>query len=331
VKSTGFDIRRYAGYKEGDYDKTAAHEQFSTNGDAYFVVRYKKGEDLVHNGTYNPYSTIPGCTDVYRYYQKVNVIPGTNLDEAMERDHEVVTYNDKPEVGMIVGKSGKIYKNESDCLRNDDQARAMIIYKSDFNDFKNALDSENFYRTTYAIPLDFSKDGNDGNFSWGPKGQRCADPTDVSTLLGGLDELYEKRNGIVMTDTLVKHRHEHEAAMAARNYPKLTYINETTGIEGGEYLNYFLPTIGQWRKVLSGLGYIDAKSVENGEELKKTFDELFRKAGISGNKLELFDGSYIWTSSEVKSDDYNQAFCVRFRTRMLCKRPDSQRRNSAWL
>jgi len=315
VKSTGFDIRRYAGYKEDVYDKTAAHEQFSKDGDAYFVVRYKKGEDLAYNGTYNPYSTIAGCTDVYRYYEKVNVSPGTTLEEATERDHAVITYNEAPEVGMIVGKSGKIYKNESDCTHNKDVARAIIIYKSDYNDYKNALDNDNQSRTTYAIPLNFSKEGNNGNFMWGIKGKKCADPTDVSTLIGGLDELFEKRNGIKITDQLLSHKEdEHKAAMAARNYTKLTYIDEEEEIKWGEYLNYFLPTVGQWRKVLSGLGFVDTSSIQNGSDLKKAFDELFRKAGISQVNLDLFDGKYIWTSSEVDSDGYNQAFAVRFST-----------------
>jgi len=67
----GYDINRYTSHPKAAQN-TDGPAQFGDNGHYYWVVRYKKGSELMARGKYSPYEKLNGCDDIYRYNEKTN-------------------------------------------------------------------------------------------------------------------------------------------------------------------------------------------------------------------------------------------------------------------
>jgi hypothetical protein len=100
--------------------------QFNDDGVAYFLVRYKTGDQLTTNGTYSRYRQINGCTDIYRFNEKT----GTAVQSALVDDEHInqATPQETPEVGSIIGKDGRFYKTADICKTNGTEPIAIVVY-----------------------------------------------------------------------------------------------------------------------------------------------------------------------------------------------------------
>ncbi len=86
----GYDITAYCSAYTADTHIEGVPQQFDNNGQYYWVVRYKKGEELSNTGKASPTAAIAGCEDVYRYNKEHNANVGDPLEveSAIEDEQE---------------------------------------------------------------------------------------------------------------------------------------------------------------------------------------------------------------------------------------------------
>lgn len=196
--------------------------------------------------------------------------PGTKAADATAED-----------LGKVIGANGNIYADADAAIAAGTTALAVICYVG------NDAETSTTYNHGLALAL---ADANGGNkAAWSSVAANCLDKQ-----YGPGDDPTVNMSGIANTDMLVGDGHDHDAASAARNYNGGTYPAGTS--------EWFLPSAGQWQKMISAAGSY-ATLVSN-VNLKSTTDPYW-------SSTEKGNGS-AWTYAYGKWDTYGgTSFYVR--------------------
>ena len=143
----------------------------------------------------------------------------------------------KAEVGKVFGLDGNIYDDAAAATAAGTSAVAKITYVG------NDAETNTTYNHGLALAL---TDANDGNIAtW------CSQKTETCLDTQYDDETDAKTDmaGIANTDYLINYApagHTHSAASVARNYNSGTHPTGTSA--------WFLPSVGQWDKMVTAAG-----------------------------------------------------------------------------
>ena len=191
---------------------------------------------------------------------KVKGVKATS--DAVPGPFDNVTASDK---GKVIGADGKIYADATAATAASTTAVAMIAYVG------NDAETNTKYNHGLAIALTDAStaakwDTNTNRYCLSPYGNSGAAKGDMA--------------GIANTDAIVKDGHTHAAASAARNYKSGTHPDGTS--------EWFLPSAGQWDKMITAAG--------GGAELRT-------KAGLASDAY--------WSSTESSQVEH-RAFYYNF-------------------
>jgi hypothetical protein len=296
VKNEGFDIQRYAFYKNAD--KEAGHAQ-TVGNNAYWVIRYATGEDLTGNdGTVTPVSGIPNSKDVYRFYHEKNIQAGTTWEKAKVYDGDIPVYDDNKDVlGYIFGLDRHLYKTCKEARQEGSTPVAIVCYAGD-----KPSDSGAPTFTRLAIGLENAYDEHvTALMQWGPTGQICSSkPFPESEY----SQMVEQLNGYSVTEALINDSHNHRPAIVCNQYFQITKDDMTFvdyyGWQNLHTTHWFLPSAGQWALFLKSLGVWENR--QKGSEVIKAINKFYEDAGVETQYRILTNGEGMWTSTEVDKD-----------------------------
>ena len=241
----GFNIRYFA---QEDAEKKAqlpwersVTEPTDDKGtEATWVIRYKKGEQLMTAGKYGYYRQIASKDgkqkDVYRFNEKQHIDAGEN--DTVKWDEKIVINTEveknQAKVGDIIAANGKFYKNESDIIVAKTKPVALVVY------IGNDADASAQYRGLACAY------GGSEDLAWGKvsKDTVCIDASE-----GNIAAWAQQNDGISRTTKLATDKHEHPAAQYAYNY-------SVSGFNPTQYgfSRWFLPTVGQYLKMVTAMG-----------------------------------------------------------------------------
>ena len=144
------------------------------------------------------------------------------------------------DVGKVIGADGRIYANASAAEAAKTTALAMICYVG------NAGTADASSATYKGLALALTDANSGSEVAWcSHLSGTCLD-TQYNSATRGNDMA-----GIANTDALVSHAtHTHNAASAARNYNSGTHPTGTS--------EWFLPSVGQWNKMITASGGYNA-------------------------------------------------------------------------
>ena len=214
-----------------------------------WVVRYKKGEDLMTSGKFNywgPITSKDGKTkDVYVYNKRKGIQWGENCPAETQETFKIVDAKplDAPALCSIIGADGKFYKNveEAKAANNNKDAVAVVVALNgkkrvelgqDFNGLAMAL-------TSYQ-KLPWREDTEESDC--GVKGSEF------------FKDFIPTRNGMALTTQYVNgcgKNHKHTAAQYCRNYTS-TLTAEVRAQKG--FSEWFMPSGGQCVIAAKALG-----------------------------------------------------------------------------
>lgn len=293
VKTEGFDINRYTFKSSAD---NVGHEQ--TDGSkGYWVIRYAKGEELVSGGKYTPYSRIPGCEDVYRYYANKDVAPGTDWTTAKKADEPVPSHDaTKARVGDILGLNSMLYEVEDDA-NNGGVAIGIVSYITG-NFTTNPIDKSS-PRRVLVMSLKEA-----GTLAWGENGS-CSTRSEVTvgTQL--------PVSGINDTQKLAEDGHSHPAAKNCYTFWDDMMYGNNPGADK-QLMTFCLPSTGQWVFALEGLTGKSFTNMTDGAELINILNNVYEKAGVKQISYDYITKPFansgvetvsFWTSTEASETE----------------------------
>jgi len=259
MTKVSFDIE-----KEFSQTGKCGDESYEAVGDCY-VVRYKTGKQLSSNLLFNPSPTeaLPGVEDVYRF----NATP--IIDESISAE--------KAEVGTVIGKDGKFYRNADDARKSDTEPAALVVYMGGYTRVEKGKPYHGL-----AIAVEDLKVGDKEKFPFSTTGKNYVSSMSYDKTLHAY-----LLDGIAMTEKLASQGDGYPAAVAVSKLKKLEN-------DDANFSPWFVPSIGQWIKAINGLGY----KWEN-EQFKGQDSGLWGKAGLSDAALvsDNVEGDY-WTVNE---------------------------------
>ena len=261
----GYDITRYSGNSFAD-TSVENPQQFGSTRQYYWVVRYKTGDELMVNGSYSPYETLNGCTDIYRYNQKTGKETHNDL-ETEDNVAEAITALRTPVVGCLVGEDGKFYANKKAADALGVKPEAMVVY---LGGNKRVEHGKNY--NGLAIALQDLNNGTKYKFcEQEVKGKVCSDNAPTN------DYVPNRYTGLAQTEQLKNATHSHPAATAAWGAP----------IADG-FSNWFIPSTGQWALAMESMGF--GKYVKTDQKL---FGRYIYKFDL------LNDGKWLWEEAGI--------------------------------
>ena len=297
----GFDIRRYTGEKTAE----VAHEQFADNY-GHYVIRYAKGKTLCTVGTYDYTRTIGGTSPIYRFYDKMDIDAGMELEKAEEKATSLMNAAidpSKAKVGSIATFQAHIWNTYAAAKNAGEEAVAVIVH------IANSAAPQELYNETgmvgnhLAICINQAC-GEDQKYEvvWGPDGK-----SGVSTLDNNSTTFQKTAEGLVdgrKNTNIMKDKMDYTAAQSCLNFETWRY-DDAYEHPGSWLSTFFLPSVGQYILMLKGLGVYDKTG--NGEVVVNAINNLY----AGGNSLHPFptDGTPVWTSTEA-SDTEAYVFIV---------------------
>ena len=267
---------------------------FGNDGKLRWVIRHATGKQL--NGGSQPAPTAPlqgGWTEeyvYYKYYPEEFQKTGNKTQNGPEVTEDVnASVLAKAKPGSYIGKDGKFYSTLNGANKFGGGALAMVVFYDD----NYAVDAIGYHGL--AIALD---DVASENWVESRTRNSCLEAADRNL---GIGSYAGYTNGILNTrllsNAICDPGHSHKAAEAAQSLEPVT-------LEG--FSNWFLPGMGQWVRILVGLG-IDWDSTK--DEFKtvqgQTNKEIISKY-FSENGCQPLEGTY-WTSTEY---DDAEAWCI---------------------
>ena len=136
-------------------------------------------------------------------------------------------------VGKIIGANGNIYASATAAEADNTTALAMIAYVGDDAETSSS-------NTTFKNGLALALEDVSVEKTW------CSQ-TSATCLGTQYTSKFDDLAGIANTDALVNYTgHTHDAASAARNYNSGTHPTGTSA--------WFLPSAGQWQKMIDAVG-----------------------------------------------------------------------------
>ena len=212
----------------------------------------------------------------------ISVAPGTISGRCVGRNLATATAET---VGMLIGADGWIYSNVSEATAAGTTAVAMICYVGD----KGSVDAGSSTYRALAVAL---SDANSGSATtWcGQNAETC-----LSANYASWETAKSDMNGIAATNALASHdNHTHSAATAAK-------ANNGTAAPSGTS-GWFLPTTGQWSKMMVGL--FGGDGIDYNADLSKYYashvNSKLTAAGLGSSALLQNDKDrYYWLSTEA--------------------------------
>ena len=264
----GFNVRYFA-QENVEAKKAVPWKRFvnanegGDKPDGTWVVRYKKGEDLMTAGKFSYYSQITSrdgnTKDVYRYNEKQAIAAGENITPQTE--NEVQSVDTKPlttpVIGSLVTSDGKFYANRAAAQKANATPVAMVIFVGGKNNYVEENDDNHY--NALAMALTNVKDSQGTTqFAWSDQASanhNCGYDEDIhenDRLKHQLDphDMKYYYDGIAITKRLATHEcnenHRHPAAEVVYNLP--------APVNAAGFSKWFIPSLGQFKMVLEGMG-----------------------------------------------------------------------------
>ena len=294
----GFDIKIAAG-KASDAKNSVMPKQFTDDKQAFFLVRYKTGEQLMARGKYSRYVQLnlgEGGYDVYRFNEKTGATAQDDLITDLNLPNKMQLV--QPKVGCLIGQDGNFYATVKACKNFNTTPVAMVVYYGDKKVEKNRL------YNGLAMALEDIKNNNEEGFEWQSDQTNpifCSDihttdTTMVKRILDGLDRTHYQR--------VCKEGHYHQPAILADDYRSTA----ESAIESTKYAysTFFLPSLGQWVLARDGIG--DSWTFDLGNATNGNFYRLFINNGLLDAGYKLPEGVYATTTES----DWKHNWTVKF-------------------
>ena len=243
--SKGFDVTYYAQSPNG---VEVPWKKFTNEADGKhtgrWVVRYKKGEQLMTAGKFNYYSQITSKDgqqkDVYRYNAKRNIPAGENVK--IETEDQIVDKSIQPKVGALLASNGKFYQLKSDATKEGATPVAIVLYVGNNGSVEQGANYKGL-----AIGIPQSTDNYVSQWGYSGNVGKCAvDSVKNENQLAGI------LNGIQSTQLLAagcNAGHLHAAATFCSTYlPITSAVRQQCGLS-----QWFLPSVGQVQLVWNAL------------------------------------------------------------------------------
>ena len=298
----GFDITHFAYSSDGKKPWKRFYEQDDLKKSGTWVVRYKKGDELMTAGKYDYYAAITsshGITyDTYRYNDKKGIAAGSEVTPETEETFVKPEKDFVIRVGCILGSDYQLYMSAADAYAAGVKPIAIVVRAPDPRIENDVLEfgSEYHYMAmavTDVGPAAWAADEN----SFGI----CASVETDYDFVTFLD-------GSKWTETMAwgcnRRGHSHPIANACRSFvPEgSTEAAHNTDV----FSNWFLPSAGQWVKAITGLDSEHIKWNYNSGKFPETIEgntydtlrSLFLNAGVGDCTPS---GTY-WTCTNRSQD-----------------------------
>lgn len=193
-------------------------------------------------------------------------------------------------IGWVITRNFSMWPNVSKIRSGAGKAIAMIVYVGE----PGSVDASSSDYRCLAIAL---TDATASNGEWGRISTSTQGKYYNTWADGSETDAAKDMNGINNTKELSMK----EASASIRAY---TYKNGSPG------MNWFLPSAGQWYKVLNGtcgLTWKDWGNCTQGSEGYDKINNMFKAAGAS--EAMLSENTFYWTSTEYSDEE---AVYIRF-------------------
>ena len=233
---------------------------------------------------------VPKTTTVTVGYTGTHRVKSVKVKSAVPGPFDNVTAAD---LGKVIGADGNIYDDAAAATAANTTAVAVICYVGE----AGTADASSATYKGLALAL------TDASTSAKWSTSTYEDPTCLTSQK--TDETAAKTDmaGIANTDALVGHSHTHDAASAARNYNSGTHPTGTS--------EWFLPSAGQWEKMISFYGITNLTTTANGYTGLNTY--YWSSTECSNVKAWdcNFGSSGSWANSDKNYEDHVRA-CLAF-------------------
>ena len=283
---------------EEQYTQTTPYlksQAFFGNEDPHWIVRCKEGSELTAAGhVYDRKTPISGMTQVYNYNDEYYIA----LDSKPETDTEIKNQNaaalKEPQLFSILASDGKFYDTVASASSGVAQPLGIVVYyeadeKSENDEPYNGL----VVGLTDMDPIVMRTVGD---------GQKLAE--DCMKSVTKNEDMVKSLNGLAMTKSLAEgcgKNHQHNAAQAVENYtPK---VPEALLAKG--FTKWFIPSIGQWIKVVDALGVAWLKNTPQFSTVDgKPYTCAENVLKEHGLEKYMLNGTY-WSSTQYASGRFH--------------------------
>lgn len=265
--------------------------QSSTTNAGYtgkaLVIVQATGKLLNKNSNPGPTKAITACTEIL-----VGKNQDFNKEAEVGEDKSVKVAN-----GTILASNGKYYQKYADIPSSYLPVALVAFHSTGVGTGK--LDDTRKMANTLAFALRPMS----GTEEWANSSSLAA----CTSLVSSEGDLWDKVNGLALTKTLASPscntNHKHSVAWSCYNYWENEYDGQNF-LENTQLkeVQWFLPSAGQWRLMLTGLNIWDASNPA------QAFKNLWERIGLTSKSgsYPLPAGSY-WTSTEASN---NQAWSI---------------------
>ena len=265
-----------------------------------FIVRYAEGCELSSTGKYGDNdvrSPIPGSTTVYRYYQ--HAYPVTDLSNSdlypevskpLGSDGSGAIDRKDVKPGYLIGADGKFYASDRDCRAVTTPA-ALVMYVGETGSVESGTDYAGLAMSLSDLP------GGNVFQLWGDEDDSDDDPDECKlTVVDEYDftqsQVQSQLNGLSTTKDMAAgcgKRHTHKWAKDCATFNVISS-------RPASFSEWFVPSVGQWRKALLMMGLEKDDSHRKYVEVSDMKDKLQQYTN-SSTILDFGAINYISTSS----------------------------------
>ena len=236
-------------------------------GPIYVAIQPTSGADIAYtatDGTKNYAKSVTGKTYAANNFYQL----GLKMTE--EASLATITSSD---IGKVIGADGKLYASKTAAETASTTASAIVAYVGSAGSVETG-------QTYKGLALALTDANNGSTCAWYTEnsGTCVSQSNSISTARSYM-------NGLAETNTLVNDGHTHAAASAARNYN----VDRPTGASA-----WFLPSIGQWNKIVNGLTSTTTAFTTSANDALKGSAFSAKLTDAGGNALKSND---YWSST----------------------------------
>ena len=245
----GFDITHFAYTSDVKKPWKRFYEKDDQKKSGTWVVRYKKGDELMTAGKYDYYAAITsshGITyDTYRYNDKKGIAAGSEVTPETEETFVKPEKDFTIKLGSILGSDYQLYMSAADAYAAGVRPIAIVVRAPDPRIENDVLEfgSEYHYMAMALADVGPAAWAADEN-SFGI----CASVETDYDFVAFLD-------GSKWTETMAwgcnRRGHSHPIAKACREFVPAGSTEDARNTD--VFSDWFLPSAGQWVKAFTGL------------------------------------------------------------------------------
>ena len=258
-------------FTDGSWTNITGSVTTDASGTATFAIGVANETDL------NDFSLTVGGTAITLVSESKTLSAGKiyNISRSAAPAVRTLAEATAEDIGKVIGADGKLYATKDATEAAGTTASAIVVYVGS----AGSVETDTEYRGLALALTDATDASSTAQWYTLTSGTCVSASNSIGTALGYMD-------GLASTNTLVSDGHTHAAASAARNYN----VNRPT-----EASAWFLPSIGQWNKIVNGLtGTTTAFTTSTNDDLKgSAFSAKLTDAG--GSALQ---STYYWSSTE---------------------------------